>query len=65
MYAEVDLTLLTCCFSIDIYSFLYQTQVNIRFYTPIILPGYFSNGLKISGVHFFRYSFSNACIWLV
>ena len=28
MYAEVYLTLLTCCFSIDIYSFLYRTQVN-------------------------------------
>ena len=27
MYAEVYLTLLTCCFSIDIYSFLYRTQL--------------------------------------
>jgi len=27
MYAEVYLTLLTCCFSIDIYSFLYRTRV--------------------------------------
>ena len=29
MYAEVYLTLLTCCFSIDIYSFLYRTRVII------------------------------------
>ena len=29
MYAEVYLTLLTCCFSIDIYSFLYRTRVNL------------------------------------
>ncbi len=32
MYAEVYLTLLTCCFSIDIYSFLYRTQlVHVEF----------------------------------
>ena len=41
MYAEVYLTLLTCCFSIDIYSFLYRTRVNtwqfFSFHTSIAI----------------------------
>jgi hypothetical protein len=41
MYAEVYLTLLTCCFSIDIYSFLYRTRVNIHFLYTFYLSGIF------------------------
>ena len=40
MYAEVYLTLLTCCFSIDIYSFLYRTRVNLGLHFKSTHPAF-------------------------